>query len=632
MREYGQGSYSQKKTKRDSNNRSFKKVVSYYFDNSLSKSSNFVVYVILLSFVLGLLMTFLKDFLALNSSDIFYENWWINVSEILELGKGESWPDRLVEFIFWVISIAITGVVIGFLSSKISLLFQKLSRGKSFIIDTNHILVLGWSNNLFAILKELDIANLSEGKQKVVIFADIPNDKMQEDLMLIKPSLKSIEILTRSGDPTNPSEIVIANPNAAKSIIILNNEQLKDPYVVTTTLSVCSVLENKQTPIVSSVKMEYFFDSLSNISSFNIIPVKPDNVIANVTAQALRQRGLGLVVLDFLDFDGDEIYFKHIPELIGEKYIDSILSFQKSSVIGVSNSKNEIMLGVEKDYILKSDDQLIFVSEDDSTIKFETNKMSFKDTTVNINDNSKLSQKNIIFVGWSSLGVQILNSINGFLTENSKIAVLYDEKYVNSSTIDVKYSFDIDFISTSNNSKKLEEILKTTEFDDLVILGYTDKLSINEADTLTLLKNLEIDSLIQKNGYDLRVMTQILNSNKSKLTEITSVKEIIISDNLCALLISQLSENPNLSKVFDTLFDPESTSINIFPIDNYVKLEQKISYSEVAYKAAFNNHSAIGLLLSSTDLSSQSEGLILNPTKTYEFTPRSGDSLIVISK
>ena len=37
MREYGQGSYSQKKAKRDSNNRSFKKVVSYYFDNSLSK-------------------------------------------------------------------------------------------------------------------------------------------------------------------------------------------------------------------------------------------------------------------------------------------------------------------------------------------------------------------------------------------------------------------------------------------------------------------------------------------------------------------------------------------------------------------------------------------------------------------
>ena len=466
----------------------------------------------------------------------------------------------------------------------------------------------------------------------MVIFADIPNDKMQEDLILIKPSLKSIEILTRSGDPTNPSEIIIANPNAAKSIIILNNEELKDPYVVTTTLSVCSVLENKQTPIVSSVKMEYFFNSLSNISSFNIIPVKPDNVIANVTAQALRQRGLGLVVLDFLDFDGDEIYFKHIPELIGKKYIDSILSFQKSSVIGVSTSENEIMLGVEKDYILKGDDQLIFVSEDDSTIKFETNKMSFKDTTVNINDNSKLSQKNIIFVGWSSLGVQILNSINGFLTENSKIAVLYDEKYVNSSTIDVKYSFDVDFISISNNSKKLEELLKTTDFDDLVILGYTDKLSINEADTLTLLKNLEIDSLIQKNGYDLRVMTQILNSNKSKLTEITSVKEIIISDNLCALLISQLSENPNLSQVFDILFDPESTSINIFPIENYVKLEQKISYAEVAYKAAYNNHSSIGLLLNSTETSSQSDGLLLNPSKTYEFTPRSGDSLIVISK
>ena len=97
-------------------------------------------------------------------------------------------------------------------------------------------------------------------------------------------------------------------------------------------------------------------------------------------------------------------------------------------------------------------------------------------------------------------------------------------------------------------------------------------------------------------------------------------------------MISQLSENPNLTQVFDILFDPESTSINIFPIENYVKLEQKISYAEVAYKAAYNNHSSIGLLLNSTDTSSQSDGLLLNPSKTYEFTPKSGDSLIVISK
>ena len=150
-------------------------------------------------------MSFLKDFLSLNSDGGFFDNWWINVSEILDLGKGDSWADRLIEFIFWFISIAITGTVIGFLSSKINTFFNKISRGKSFIIGGNHILIIGWSNNLFAILKELDIANESERGQKVVIFADIPNTKMQDDLSLISSKLKSLKILTRSGDPSNPS-------------------------------------------------------------------------------------------------------------------------------------------------------------------------------------------------------------------------------------------------------------------------------------------------------------------------------------------------------------------------------------------------------------------------------------------
>lgn len=632
MREYGQGSYTQKTKKNKPNEKSFKKVISYYFDNSLSKSSNFVIYVIILSFILGLLMTFLKDFLLLNESDVFYENWWVNVSEILELGEGDSWPDRLVEFIFWVISIGITGVVIGFLSSKITMIFTKISRGKSYIIDSGHILILGWSNNLFAILKELDLANLSNGTQKVVIFADITNSKMQEDLSILKADLKSLKLLTRSGDPTNPREIKIANPNSAKSIIILNNEVKKDPYVVTTTLSVCSVLDNKNIPVISSIKKDYFYKSLLNISDYSIIPVKPENVISNVTAQALRQRGLGLVVLDFLDFDGDEIYFKHIPQLVGKRYIDSILCFDKSSVMGIASNDGEISLSVDSEYIIKESDQLIFVSEDDSTIKFELNESKFEPNIKSNQPSNNLSKKNIIFVGWSSLGVQILNSIDGFLTKDSNVQIIYDELYVNKPNLELDYGFNVKTIPAKNDSRALEDILKDSSFDDLVILGYVDKLSIHEADTFTLLKTLEVDSLLSKLSLDIRVLTQILNSNKSKLTEITRSKEIIISDNLSALLMSQLSENPFLSKVFEILFDPKSSSINIFPIEDYVELGEKIKYQEVSYISALNNQSPIGLLLNTDNHSSQSEGLMLNPSKAHEFTPSKGDSLIVISK
>ena len=630
MENYSEQSTTSKKNKSGKKKRFSKKVISYYFDNALSKSSNFVLYVVLISFLLGLLMFFLKDFLSLNSEDGFLDNWWVNVSEILELGQGDSWPDRLIEFIFWFMSIAITGTVIGFLSSKINAFFNKISRGKSFIIGGDHILIIGWSNNLFAILKELDIANESERGQKVVIFADIPNTKMQDDLSLITSKLKSLKILTRSGDPSNPSEIEIPNPNEAKSILILNNEEKKDPYVVTTTLSVCSVLTNKNIPIISSIKERYYYDSLKNIVDFNIIPVMPENIISNVAAQSLRQRGLGLVVLDFLDFDGDEIYFKHVPELAGSTFLEAILSFEDSSVIGIFSNNCDVNLAVANDYKISENDELIFIAADDSAIHYSKNAAEFGQSSADFNLSDSSNAKRILFLGWSSLGVKILDSISGFLDDKSSVDIVFIDDYCSSSIVNAQYAFEINFLPVTPDFD-LEGKLKDKNYDDVMIIGYSDKLSINEADSFTLLKSLELDSIMRKNKFDCRVLTHILNSSKSKLTEITHSKEIIISDNLSALLMAQLSENYHLYRVFEKLFSSEDSSINIFPIDFYVELDKEITYKQVVLSAAVKNHNAVGLLFKSIDSADDHEGLEVNPKKSMTFTPSKGDSLIVIS-
>ena len=79
-----------------------------------------------------------------------------------------------------------------------------------------------------------------------------------------------------------------------------------------------------------------------------------------------------------------------------------------------------------------------------------------------------------------------------------------------------------------------------------MIIGYTDKLSIPEADTMTLLEMLKLDNIKQNELTDkFRVIAQILDSSKAKLAEFTETEELIISDNLVALLLSQLVENPD---------------------------------------------------------------------------------------
>jgi hypothetical protein len=38
----------------------------------------------------------------------------------------------------------------------------------------------------------------------------------------------------------------------------------------------------------------------------------------------LRQKGIGAIILDLLDFDGDEIYFAEIPELTNKPYSEAL--------------------------------------------------------------------------------------------------------------------------------------------------------------------------------------------------------------------------------------------------------------------------------------------------------------------
>ena len=48
-----------------------------------------------------------------------------------------------------------------------------------------------------------------------------------------------------------------------------------------------------------------------------------------------------------------------------------------------------------------------------------------------------------------------------------------------------------------------------------MVLGYTDTMSSEEADTLTLLKALQLDSASERLNKNFRTITQLTNSGKA---------------------------------------------------------------------------------------------------------------------
>lgn len=617
----------------DSNNRSLSKLLRYNFDNSISKGSNFIIFIILLSFLCGILMTLFQFLTDTSSEGSFFDKWWESIAKILDFGGGVTAKERFVEFIFWALRIAFSGVVIGFLTSKILEVIESLKKGKSNVVALDHIIIIGWSKNIIAVLKELSIANENAKGKQVVIFSSLLNEIMQENVALIKNDLKNLKIITRSGDSTRPEELKTLNLNRAKTIIILN--QNSDSEVITTLFSIITLLYNKRVNIVASLQNRYYSSAIENLEGYNIIPVIPDEITALVTAQILRYRGLGVVILDILDFDGDEIYFTEPSGLIGESYQDALLMFDKSSLIGLKENTGDIILNPTGDTIIGEGVKLIVISEDDSTIKTQQKPNLKTDAVVDLAFTSCVTPKNVLFIGWSIMGVDILDAYIHFLSPESIIDIAYLKQQVDSDILGFKNEIiSTNFIAIKNETKDIIDLLNSKAYDEVVILSNTHVLSTNEADTSTLLKMLLIETNKEKIKYNnFTVVSEILDSSKAKLAEAIFSEEIVVSDNLAALYISQLIENPNLKKVFEELFLATGASINIYPVSKYIDLsDPNVTYSQLVISAGMRNESAIGLRLGGENFASQKQGVILNPEKSSRFILSENDQVLVVSR
>jgi hypothetical protein len=60
---------------------------------------------------------------------------------------------RIVRFIATLVGIFVISILIGSISSGIDEKIDELKKGKSKVLETNHTLILGWSEKVFSIIK-----------------------------------------------------------------------------------------------------------------------------------------------------------------------------------------------------------------------------------------------------------------------------------------------------------------------------------------------------------------------------------------------------------------------------------------------------------------------------------------------
>ncbi|MDB0039736.1 hypothetical protein N9F02_01250 [Polaribacter sp.] len=606
----------------------------YNFENFISRKSNFIYFLILASAVFALIILFIEMSFGLLEEGSFLKLWWNRLLKLLEIKRiTGSQGSQIVNMLYWVFGVAFSGTIIAFLAAKITNFINDLKKGLSSVIDTNHYIILGWNSSVFKIFEEIKIANENQSKPTILCFNGMDNIEMNAKINTEFSNQEGLRIITRSGDIYSQHDISRTNISKSKSVIILEDNIISNFNIETTILATAINFKNHNIPLIVQMDDDSNIPILNEIMKNQIYPIHKDKLISNIASQSIRNKHITSIVMDFLDYDGDEIYFFPVNDLVGKTVKQVILMLSNITFIGIKTHDDKVILNPDKDYIILGNDLLIVVAEDDSTT-FQINSISSLNKILNslevkVDTFATKEKLSIFILGWSKLGQQIIDKTIPFLSDDSDIHFAYRKNLIaaapnipNQNNLNSKLT-----LLTQDENLEIQQILNDQHFDVIIILGYDDVQSKEVSDANSLLLNFHVRSILTEQVHEKspRIIMQLNDGSKEELIPENKFNELIVSDTLSSLMISQLADNPKLWHVFEKIFSDEGLKINVSSIFNY---SYKIQLSELRVIDLIlltleKNQTFIGYILN--------DKLYLNPPKSKEIIMDNSLELVFIA-
>lgn len=574
----------------------------------------------------------------------FFEAFWASLMRTLDagtMGGDDGWPFRILMLLVTIGGIFIISALIGVISNGLNSRLENLQRGRSFVVEENHTVILGWNEKVFAIVKELCIANQNKQDACIVIMGEMDTVSMIESITEKLPSKCSTRIVCRNGSPIDQTSLNLLNLNGARSIIVTSPlSEDPDSEVIKTCLAIIRSpnRHDQNFHIVAELREETNLPIARIVGGNEVEWVLSESIIAKLIAQTCLQPGLSTIFTDFMDFSGDEMYFFDHPSLVGKTFGDILNLFEENAILGILQNNKSPSLNPPMETVIHAEDKIILLAKDDDQIfltDFEGERINFG----SIRNFSSVSAKpeKILILGWNSRANKLLLEMDHYIPKDSQIQILLTNSLVKSSDSieDIELANAQIKILNGNTTDRDQLIrLDLSTFDHIILLSFSDRLSQQMADSKTLISLLHLRDIARKvDGCHYSILTEMLDVRNLELAEVTKADDFIVSDRFISLLISQISESKALSGVFEDIFNVEGSEIYLKPARNYVELNTEVNFYTIVESARRRNEVAIGFRTGKDATNQKANyGIVLNPHKSEMKTFSIDDQVIVLSE
>jgi ion channel POLLUX/CASTOR len=629
----------------------------YAFDNTLARGTiALIAWLAIISFAAIVLFALIIVVTGAKPTDgeefTFGEAMWASLMRTLDagtMGGDTGWGLRAIMFMVTLLGIFVLSTLIGVLSSGLEDRIDELRKGRSRVVEQDHTVVLGWSEQIFPILSELIEANKSRPKACIVVLGEKDKVEMEEEIRDRIEDTFTTRIICRSGDPTEPNDLHIASIDEARSLVVLapdaakdNNDDAEnaDISVVKTLLAVLNRKERKagKYSIVAELRNPKNADVAALVGKDEVELVLVGDLVARIIAQTCRQSGLSVVYTELLDFDGDEIYFRNEPSLVGKQYGSTLLMFEDASVMGILPAHGVPLLNPPMDHVLAPGDKLIAVAEDDDAFeRMPESAVQIMDAAIAPAQAPRPpAPERTVVLGWNWRAARLIGELDAYVAPGSVVVIVSSNEpdTVSASLVATPLKkAQIKIQQGDATSRANLDALNLHNCDHIIVLAEPERYGVKGADNRTLVTLLHLRDILQKAGRSTSIVSEMLDINNRRLAESARVDDFIVSDRLVSLMMSQVTENRRLNDVFRELFSPEGSEIYLKDADRYIVTGQRVSFATVVEAARRRGETAIGYrLLASAHNADEAYGVVVNPKKTGLVQFAAGDKVVVLAE
>ena len=557
------------------------------------------------------------------------------------MAEDQGWLFRIMMLFVTLGGVFIISVLIGIITTGLEGRLRALQRGRSKVIESNHTVILGWSEKIFTVINEICIANENQKYGCIVILGDQDRVTMEEQIAEAVTDTRGTRIVCRSGSPIDPASLEILRLHAAKSIVILAPKgEAPDAEVIKICMAITRHAKRGDKPfhIVAELRQEGNLDIARIVGGDEVEWVLSDDIISRMIVQTCHQSGLSIIYTDLMDYAGDEIYFYSHPNLVGKPFGDLLNCFEKNLVMGIWKKGARPVLNPPMDTMFAMDDHIFVLAEDDDQIFFTDFNTGFiKEEQIQHMDSEIHVPEKILILGWNTKAERILLEMDHYIPKGSEILVVANPLHVQNvpawNNIKLKNA-RLKFQHGNTNDRSLLEKLTPEKYEHIILLSYSDNLSYQVADSRTMIALLHLRDIANKcPGCQFSIVTEMLDLRNRELAEITQVDDFVVSDYFISLYLSQVSETKLLNAVFQNLLDSEGSEVYLRPAQDYVVLNEAVNFYTLVESARRKDEIALGYRIGAyADDPDQTFGIVLNPKKSETYLYQQHDQVIVLSE